>query len=154
MILVRRIKQGVAEWFRVSLKAKTRKGLEEHAIAGYNVGPVPYGYKPDRVQHSVPVKAAQGRTRTRLAVDPQAGPWVTRIYEWRVLEELTTPAIARRLDAAGAPSADGAGWSQFTVAKILANPKYTGHMVYGRTKNTGKSQRPGQRKVRAVPVDQ
>ena len=40
-VLVRRIKQGVAEWYRIQLKAKTRKGLEEHALAGYNNGPVP-----------------------------------------------------------------------------------------------------------------
>ena len=153
MILVRRIKQGVAEWYRVSLKAKTRKGLEEHAIAGWNTGTVPYGYKPDRVIHSVPVKAQQGRTRTRLAVDPDCGQWVTQMFEWRTLEKLSARAIALRLDAAGAPSPDGTGWSYVTVTGILANPKYTGRMVYGRTKNTGKSQRPGQRKVRAVPVE-
>jgi hypothetical protein len=42
----------------------------------------PYGYKPDRVTHySVPVKAQQGRTRTRLAVDPDCGPWVTQMFE-------------------------------------------------------------------------
>jgi site-specific DNA recombinase len=107
MVLVRRIKQGVAEWYRVSLKAKTRKGLEEHAIAGWNTGTVPYGYKPDRVTHSVPVKAQQGRTRTRLAVDPDCGPWVTQMFEWRTLEKLSARAIALRLDAAGAPSPDG-----------------------------------------------
>jgi hypothetical protein len=40
------------------------------------------------------------------------------------------------------------------VTGILANPKYTGRMVYGRTKNIGKSQRAGQRKVRPVPMEQ
>ena len=30
-----------------------------------------------------------------------------------------------------------------TVGKILANPKYIGYMVYGRTKNTGKYPGPG-----------
>ena len=152
MILVRRIKQGVAEWFRISLKAKTRKGLEQHSIDGWNTGPIPYGYLPERVTHAVPVRAAQGRTRTRLKVDPERGPWVTQMFDWRVLERLSAKAIAGRLEAAGAPSPDGAGWSHVTVAKILANPKYTGHMVYGRTRNVGKSQRPGERKVRAVPM--
>jgi site-specific DNA recombinase len=153
-VLVRRVKQGVAEWYRIQLKAKTRKGLEEHAIAGYNNGRVPFGYTPDRTAHPVAVKAGQGRTKTRLAVDPQAGPWVTQMFQWRVYENLSREAIALRLDAAGAPSPDGEGWHPGAVGKILSNPKYTGYMVYGRTRNTGKSQRPGQRKVRAVPREQ
>jgi DNA invertase Pin-like site-specific DNA recombinase len=96
-VLVRRVKQGVAEWYRIQLKAKTRKGLEQHAIDGYNNGRVPYGYLPDRIAHPVAVKAGQGRVRTLLAVDPQAGPWVTRMFEWRVLERLSREAIAARL---------------------------------------------------------
>ena len=151
-VLVRRVKQGVAEWYRIQLKAKTRKGLEEHAIAGYNNGRVPYGYAPDRSPHPVTVKASQGRTKTRLAADPQAGPWVTQMFEWRVYENLSREAIALRLDAGGAPSPDGEGWHPTAVGKILA--KFTGYMVYGRTRNTGKSQRAGERKVRAVPREE
>jgi Recombinase/Recombinase zinc beta ribbon domain len=149
------VKQGVAEWYRIQLKAKTRKGLEQHAIDGYNNGRVPFGYTADRIAHPVPTKAGQGRVRTRLAADAQAGPWVTRMFEWRVLEQLSREAIAGRLEAVGVPSpGSGGGWGPMTVGKILANPKYTGYMVYGRTKNTGKSQRPGQRKIRSVPRDQ
>ena len=103
-VLVRRVKQGVAEWYRIQLKAKTRKGLEQHAIDGYNNGRVPFGYTADRIAHPVAVKAGQGRVRTRLAVDPQAGPWVTRMFEWRVLENLSREAIAGRLEAAGVPA--------------------------------------------------
>jgi hypothetical protein len=73
MVLVRRIKQGVAEWYRISLKDKTRKGLEQHAIGGWNNGKAPYGYLPDRVPHAVPAKAAAGMTRTRLTTDPETG---------------------------------------------------------------------------------
>jgi site-specific DNA recombinase len=145
-VLARRVKQGVAEWYRIQLKAKTRKGLEEHAIAGYNNGRVPFGYRPDRTPHPVPVKASQGRTKTRLAVDPQAGPWLTQMYEWRVYERLSREAIALRLDAGGAPSPEGEGWHPTAVGKILTNPKYTGYMVYGRTRNTGKSTAPGSAK--------
>ena len=153
-VLVRRIKQGVAEWYRIQLKAKTRKGLEEHAIAGYNNGRVPWGYTADRIAHPVPVRAAAGSTRTRLAVDPGNGPWVTRMFEWRALERLSREAIAGRLEASGVPAPGQGGWGPNTVGKILANPKYTGHMVYGRTRNAGKSQRPGQRKVRPVPAEE
>jgi site-specific DNA recombinase len=52
-VLVRRVKQGVAEWFRLHLKEQTWKGLAEHALDGWNIGPAPYGYQPDRVPHPV-----------------------------------------------------------------------------------------------------
>jgi site-specific DNA recombinase len=45
-LLVRRVKQGVAEWFRLQLKEKCWKGLAEHALDGWNIGPAPYGSTP------------------------------------------------------------------------------------------------------------
>src|SRR5215471_21357086 len=43
-ILVRRVKQGVAEWYRLQLKDKIWKGLAEHSLDGWNIGTVPHGY--------------------------------------------------------------------------------------------------------------
>ena len=43
-ILVRRVKQGVAEWFRLQLKDAVWSGLKEHSLAGWNLGKVPIGY--------------------------------------------------------------------------------------------------------------
>ena len=57
------------ESFRLQLKEKTWKGLKEHTAEGWNLGPVPYGYLPDRVPHPNPFKASQGRTKTRLILD-------------------------------------------------------------------------------------
>jgi len=65
-VLVRRVKQGVAEWFRLQIKEKAWRGLREHSLAGWNIGTPPYGYAAERVTHPVPYKAAQGRTKTRL----------------------------------------------------------------------------------------
>jgi len=79
-VLVRRVKQGVAEWYRLQLKEKAWKGLQEHS------------------------RAITGR----LAADPAAYP---------------------------AP--DGNRWHPSTVADLLRNPKYTGYMVFGRTRKTG-----------------
>ena len=59
-VLVRRVKQGVAEWFRLQLKEKTWKGLAEHALDGWNIGPAAYGFTAVRIPHPVPVKASQG----------------------------------------------------------------------------------------------
>jgi DNA invertase Pin-like site-specific DNA recombinase len=133
-VLVRRMKQGVAEWFRLQLKEKTWKGLVEHALDGWNIGPAPYGYQPDRIPHPVPAKASQGRTKTRLALDPARAPVVEQIFTWRVVHKLGTPAIAARLNADPAryPAPTGRGWTTQTVYAVLGNPKYTGHMVYGR----------------------
>ena len=150
-ILVRRMKQGVAEYFRYQLKAQMWEGLRQYVIGGWNTGPAPYGYQPERSTHPNPIKASMGATRARLVPDPETGPWVTRIYEWRVYEKLSRIAIARRLARAGAPSPDGKGWGPSAVAHILKNPKYTGRVVLGRTRNTGTGQRKGERKVRDVP---
>ena len=86
-VLVRRMKQGVAEWFRLQLKEKTWKGLVEHALDGWNIGPAPYGYAADRIPHPVPAKASQGRTKTRLALDPARAPVVEQIFTWRVVRQ-------------------------------------------------------------------
>jgi hypothetical protein len=150
-ILVRRMKQGFAEYFKYQLKAQMWEGLRQYVIGGWNTGPCPYGYAEDRTPHPNPIKANMGATRARLIPDTETGPWVTRIYEWRVYEKLSYRTIAARLTAAAAPSPDGNGWSPGAVARILKNPKYTGRVVLGRTRNAGTSHRKGERKTRAVP---
>jgi hypothetical protein len=134
-ILVRRVKQGIAEWYRFQIKEKAWKGLREHAMDGWNIGPAPYGYAPERIPHSVPVKAAQGRTKTRLVLDPVRAPVVEQIFTWRTVDKLGMPEISTRFNAdhhAYPPPREGAGWSVTTIHRILSNPKYTGHMVFGR----------------------
>src|SRR5205807_6774323 len=93
-----------------------------------------------------PAKAAQGRTKTRLIPDPVRGAVVTLIFTWRVVQRLSVPTIAWRLNrdlAAYPPPGDGPGWTETSVAAILRNPKYTGHMVYGRTCKLPASRKPG-----------
>lgn len=133
-VLVRRMKQGVAEWFRLQLKEKTWKGLVEHSLDGWNIGTPPYGYTADRIPHPVPVKASQGRTKTRLALDPDRAPVIAQIFTWRVLGKVGMPTIAARLNADPAryPAPGGNGWITQNIAVILRNPKYTGYMVFGR----------------------
>ena len=138
-VLVRRVKQGVAEWYRLQLKEKAWKGLQEHSLAGWNIGFAPYGYAAVRTPHPAPAKAALGRTKSRLVPDPERGPVVTQIFEWRTAGKLSVRAITGRLaaDPAGYPPPDGTRWHPSTVADLLRNPKYTGYMVFGRTRKTG-----------------
>jgi len=145
-VLVRRVKQGVAEWFRLHLKEQCWKGLQEHSLAGWNIGPAPYGFLADRIPHPAPAKAAQGRTKSRLILDPLRAPIVAQVFDWRVNGKLSIPTITARLNAdpAAYPAPDGKpGWTKRGVAALLANPKYTGHMVYGRTRtHQGRTPRP------------
>lgn len=141
-ILVRRVKQGVSEWLRLQIKEKAWKGLQEHTIAGWNIGTPPYGYLAEKITHPVPAKAAQGATKTRLITDPGRGPVITQIFTWRVRDKLGVPTIAARLaaDPALYPPPDDRPWCASTVRSMLANPKYTGYMVFGRTsKSSGKT---------------
>jgi site-specific DNA recombinase len=148
-VLVRRMKQGVAEWFRLQLKEKTWKGLAEHSLDGWNIGTAPYGYLADRIPHPVPVKASQGRTKTRLALDPVRAPVVAQIFTWRTVDKLGMPTIAARLNADPAryPAPGTRGWTTQGVSTLLRNPKYTGHMVYGRIRKRNGRRAP-------VPADQ
>jgi DNA invertase Pin-like site-specific DNA recombinase len=149
-ILIRRVKQGIAEWYRFQLKEKAWRGFEQHAIDGYNIGGAPYGYVPERIPHPNPAKAAQGRTKTRLALDPQRAPVVAQIFTWRTADKLGVTTITNRLNVGpGAyPSPKPGGRTAGGVYAILRNPKYTGHMVYGRRRSTGS------RRFHNVPQDQ
>ena len=58
------------------------------------------------------------------------------MFTWRVHDKLAVSTITARLAANPAryPSPDGKPWSIQSVFQILRNPKYTGYMVYGRTR--------------------
>ena len=82
-ILLRRTKQNMAEYFRLQLKQKMWRGMRTHAEQGYNLGKVLDGYLPDKIPHPVPDKAAHGRTKTRLVLDPMRAPIIAAIYDMR-----------------------------------------------------------------------
>ena len=73
-ILVRRMKQGVAEYFKYQLKAQMWEGLKQYVIGGWNTGKTLYGYQAERSPHPNPVKANMGATRARLIPDPERAP--------------------------------------------------------------------------------
>ena len=91
--------------------------------------------RAERIPHPVPFKAAQGRTKSRLVPDPNRAPVIASIFTWRTVDKLGCPAIAIRLNADPGrypPPNPATGWTAQNVRVMLANPKYTGHMVYGR----------------------
>jgi site-specific DNA recombinase len=151
-MLVRRMHMAEAEYFRYNLKTLMWEGLKQYVIGGWNTGHCPYGYLEERTTHPNPLKANMGATRARLVKDPERGPWVTRMFDWRAYSQLSVSGIARRLTELGVPAPrDGTTWSTATVNGILHNPKYTGQVVLGRTTNTGPTKRKGERKMIRLP---
>ena len=153
-VLVRRVKQGVAEWYRIQLKEKVWKGLAEHSMDGWNIGPAPYGYAADRTPHPNPVKAAQGRTKTRLVIDPATAPTVEAIFTSRTVGKLGLPAIAGRLNASPAlyPAPAGSdGWAASSVDAILPQPQV--HRVPGLRPSPHPGRQARQGRSRRLAVD-
>ncbi len=148
-ILTRRVKQGVAEWYVLEMLEKSWDGFCEHTKQGWNVGAAPYGYLLDKIPHPVPARRAEGRTKSRLAPDPERAPVIHQMFIWRAVERLGYPAITARLNAdlerypppvSPDPARRKEYWSRSSVRDLLSNPKYTGYMVWNRraTKNGGR----------------
>jgi hypothetical protein len=150
-ILVRRVKQGIAEWYRFQLKEKAWRGFEQHTIDGYNIGTPPHGYTGKRIPHPVPMKAAQGRTKTLLVLDPPRDRAIAVIFTWRTVDKLGVNTIVNQLNADLASYPKPGGWTVSTVTAILANPKYTGYQVFGRRRRVPGGRR---RRFRLAPRDQ
>ena len=140
-VLTRRVKQGVAEWYVLEMLEKSWGGFEEHTIQGFNIGKPPYGYLADRIPHPVPARRSEGKTKTRLVPDPACAPVVRKIFEWRVVEGLSSESIAERLNedlilnpppSPPDPPRRLGRWTASSVRGMLTNPKYTGHMVWNR----------------------
>lgn len=140
-ILVRRMKQGVGEWFLRHTLEQSWDGFREHTRQGWNIGKALYGYLAERVPHPVAAKREEGKAKSRLLVDPERGPTATQIYLWRHDEHLAYKVIAERLnldlDRYPPPQPNRRErarnrWTVSAVREILCNPKYTGYMVWNR----------------------
>ena len=106
-------------------------------------GRVPYGYRLiDAGPHPNKADARWGRRLQKLDPDPGTASVVTWMFQMR-LDNHTVARITRALNetAIPCPSAadpernqhrNGAGWTVRTVEEILANPVYTGRMVWNR----------------------
>ena len=144
-LLVRRVEQGVAEWYRLKLqREQPGKGCTEHNAAGWNIGGPPLGTPPRRHQHPSPVKAGPGHTKTRLVTDPEADSFrQADLHLAHHQQKLRRAHVTIRLNAGPGPLPGSAGWGGWVdrrgrPTRSWPNPKYTGHQVYGRrTKRNG-----------------
>lgn len=141
MVLLRRAKQGVAEWYVLEMLEKSRNGIEIHTDQGFNVAKPPYGYIAEKIKHPVPAKRAAGKHKTRLKPHPVQGGVIALIFDLRVNAAMSYRAIASLLNEDSVahpppepPDPDRAvgRWTPGTVRDMLKNPKYTGYMVWNR----------------------
>ena len=127
-------------------RLRVANAVRAHAQAGrWLGGRPPYGYLiADHGPHSNPSKAASGARLHQLAPDPVTAPVVQRIYD-SYLAGAGYKQIATALtnEAVPSPSAhdrsrnshrSGHAWAMSAVRSILANPRYLGYHVSGRTK--------------------
>jgi hypothetical protein len=112
------------------------------------LGTITFGYRP-RAVPGAPTR--RKRARCEYEVDPDAAAWVRKVFAWYVEERLSIAAIVQRLnDDASAPlgpKAVSGRWTRLAVRLLLANPRYRGLWVYGRTKNVWQSRKDYTRQV-------
>src|SRR5581483_7639875 len=103
-----------AEFEHATIVDRVTAGLERRVREGkWMSGRTPYGYTRDR--------------DTKLLLpDEVKAPVVRRIFDLYAEGKLGTTAIARTLDAEGAPPPRKQGWSPNALQLILANPAYKG----------------------------
>lgn len=120
---------------RKDLAARVRRGQRGRVEQGRAASGIAYGYrKVARFdEHGEPIRGLR-------EIDPEKAEIVLRIFRWYAAGE-SARAIAVRLNAEGVPPPRGAIWRPSTIAGhrssgfgILANPVYTGRIVYGRTR--------------------
>lgn len=82
-----------------------------------------------------------GYNRVKIGKDFTLEPnenaiYVKMIFDWYVNEEMSSGAIARRLNDMGVPSLHGKAWDESVVRGILINKHYIGKVFFATTKGT------------------
>lgn len=137
--LMKLIKSGIAQYENRQRVERSRRGKRGRAQAGYVICPAnraAFGY----TYHSEP-------HRGWLEINEKEAEVVRMIYDWLIVEGLSTYKIARRLweqqilsrgdySDVVAKKNGRAEWSPTTVKRIISNPVYKGTWYYGKTRRT------------------
>lgn len=103
------------------IKRRMDAGKDQAIAEGDYMGSYrPYGYNI--------IKTKTART---LIPNEAEAPYVKKMFEWFLNENLSARKIAERLDLMGVPTYSGAAeWSGATVKTILTNPTYMGKVKW------------------------
>ena len=119
----------IAEYERATITERCRRGKRYQASRGVIsvLGSAPYGYRY--------VTKAEGGGVARYEVVLEEAKVVRQLFAWIGEERLTLGEAQRRLEAQGVPTRTGkASWDRGTLRQMLANPAYSGHAAYGKTR--------------------
>lgn len=115
--LVLGIKQAIAEHQRREISYRTLRGLEGRALAGESTGGRCYGYNGIAV------------------LEPQAR--VVRYIFQLYAAGCSFAGVALQLNGEAIPAPRGGPWRPSTVDTLLANPRYRGEAIWGRSTARG-----------------
>lgn len=142
MTIIKSVKRAMAAEYSRELSQKVSAGLRRVVRKGFRGGgQAGYGYRRAIVDESGQVvqvvergewKSLQGRTVLRLG-PPEEVRAVQRIFRLYTTKSLGPRRIANQLELEGWPRPYPKGWSERLVARILANEKYAGTTIYGRS---------------------
>jgi DNA invertase Pin-like site-specific DNA recombinase len=134
------------QWYRDSVRSKTKHAMRAKAQKGESTGPAPYGYRNVLVEG-----------RKAIEKDPAEAKVVVQIFE-RFANGAGLHALMHWLNGAKIPSPRGilGGWTSPYVRNLLRRPLYRGLGVYGTTETRyGREAKKGLwKEQRALPQDQ
>ncbi|MBC7122543.1 MAG: recombinase family protein [Pseudothermotoga sp.] len=118
------ILDAINEFERLNVIQETSMKMRPLAQKGYWLGGrTPFGFKAEKV-------AVDGKTHTRLVVDPQEAPVVRLMFDL-FLKGLSFKKIAETLNRQGYTNR-GKEWKFSAVAEIIRNPRYAGLHYWGK----------------------
>ncbi len=116
------------------------RGQESAVLAGHAVGDHCFGFRSVPVPGSETARRGRlAKPRMRYAIDNAEAAWVTRIFQWFVVDRQSIRWITRELNRQGAPKdhrSTTRHWHHQYVSRLLANRKYVGVWPWGEKKNT------------------
>tara|TARA_R100000406_G_scaffold78328_2_gene59155 strand:- start:1811 stop:3415 length:1605 start_codon:yes stop_codon:yes gene_type:complete len=131
-VLLESIYEGMAESFSRKLSRETVRGSVQSAKLGfYTGGRAPYGYNINKVNYN-------GKIKSKLVVCSRESETVKMVYKLYLSGEYGYKAIAQYLNKNNYKPRSGDKFSTSTIVKILKNERYTGSMVWGKSKDQKK----------------
>jgi len=142
--MVKHLKRAMAGEYSRELSTKVRSGLIRLAHQGYRLsGAAGYGLRRASISADGQVrrtllpgerKAAYTDHLTLVPGPDEEVQVVRDIFRMYVDEQLSIIKVAHRLNERGIPWQDGTPWDRQRVHSLLSNEKYTGTLVFGRTR--------------------
>ena len=125
------------------LGRRVRRGQAGRVERKLTAGDYPYGYESFLVNPQAVLQSSRGpKPEKNVRVVEEQAVWIRQMFAWFLAGE-SIAKIAAKLTAAKAPRGSRArksNWTATNVRKILDNPKYIGHWLWGATTTLRNSQ--------------